>query len=115
MKTLNVLKITSLAFLLLFNNSLQAQTTETNIPGLVIKNYRCSTIDSRTIFGDLINRNNESFKGRVRVKIFDSDNDIVWQGTENTTVLGQNGRTLVVTLGVGKCTAPYRVQISLEQ
>jgi hypothetical protein len=115
MKLLNLLKITALAFLFFFYNSLKAQTIETNIPGLVIKNYKCGTIDGRTIFGDLINRNNESFKGRVRVKIFDSDNDIVWQGTDNMTVLGQNGRSLVVTLGVGKCTAPYRVQISLEQ
>jgi hypothetical protein len=115
MKLLIVSKISSLAFLLLFNNSLKAQTIETNIPGIVIKNYTCSTIDSRTIFGDLINRNNDVFKGRVRVRVFDSDNDIVWQGTDNTTVLGQNGQSIVIRLGVGKCSPPYRVQISLEQ
>lgn len=115
MKLLNKFQATGIAFLILLSSNLKAQTIETNVPGLVIKNYRCSTLDNRTIYGDLINRNSEIFNGNVRVKIFDLENDTIWQGIEKITVQGQNGRFLVVNIGVGKCIPPYRVQITLEQ
>ena len=98
-------------FFLIVTNS-NAQTIETNMQGLVIKNYKCNL--SRWVEGNLVNRNAESFVGRLRVKIIDSDNDILWQGFEKINLGGQNGVNFSVMLGVGSCLAPNKVQITLE-
>ena len=52
-------------------------TLDTNIQGLVIKDYQC--VLSRWVEGNLVNRNAEIFNGFLRVKIIDRDNDILWQ------------------------------------
>ncbi len=95
-------------------NNLIAQTIDTNIQGLVIKNYKCG-FDSKWVEGNLVNRNAEPFVGKLRVKIIDSDNDILWQGTRNLKVDGQNGTNISVEVLVGKCLAPNKVQITLER
>lgn len=108
-----ILRVSFLFNLLCFNSILNAQTIETNIPGLVIKNLNC--IDSiELITADLINRNNEPFKGKVRVKISDLDNDIVWQSTTDVIVGGKNGSKIFLSFKVGKCTPPFNVKLSLE-
>ena len=105
-------KIFLALFFLITNNSI-AQTMETNMQGLVIKNYKCDL--KKWVEGNLVNRNPEAFVGRLRVKIIDSENDILWQGTQNLNVGGQNGVNFGVQVLVGSCLAPNKVQITLER
>ena len=100
-------------FLFFMASTLCAQTMETNIAGLVIKDYQCTSYPA--VKGNLINRNAESFTGSLRVKIIDKENDIIWQGTTKTTVGAQNGTNFQVNLGVGSCLEPNKVQITLER
>ena len=90
-----------------------AQTIETNIAGLVIKNYQC--ILNRYVGGDLVNRTSEPFNGKLRIRIIDEENDILWQTTKPIVVEPQNGTKIWVELNVGKCTAPNKVQVTLER
>jgi hypothetical protein len=114
MKPKVALKIISLSLFCLNSNNLIAQTLDTNIEGLVIKNYKCG-LYSKWVDGNLVNRNAEPFVGKLRVKIIDPENDILWQGTTNLNVGGQNGAVFSVQLGVGTCLAPNKVQITLER
>jgi hypothetical protein len=99
--------------MILFSSNLKAQSIETNIQGLVIKDYQCST--SRFVKGILVNRNSEPFAGSLRVKIIDGENDILWQGVREIKVGGQNGAEFFVAVAVGNCLAPNKVQITLER
>ena len=92
-----------------------AQTIETNFPGLVFKNYRCHESIFPAVSGDLINRTSESFSGKIRIKIIDSENDIVFQSAQPIAVGPQNGERFYVQLAVGKCSAPNKVQVTLER
>ena len=92
-----------------------AQTIETNFPGLVFKNYRCHESIFPAVSGDLINRTSESFSGKIRIKIIDSENDIVFQTAQPIAVDPQNGERFYVRLAVGKCSAPNKVQVTLER
>ena len=96
-----------ITLLFLISTNLSAQTIETNIQGLVIKNYSCYL--STYVMGDLVNRNSESFSGSLRVKIIDKDNDILWQGIQKMNVGAQNGASFRVTVAVGNCIAPNKV------
>jgi len=98
----------------MFAGNVMAQTMETNISGLVIKGFNCG-LQQKWIDGNLINRNNETFIGKIRVKLIDAENDILWQGTRQVTVGGMNGVSFIMEVGVGKCVAPNKVQITLEQ
>ena len=108
------IKIALIASLLIFASNIMAQTMETNIRGLVIKGFNCG-LYQRWVDGNLINRNNETFIGRIRVKLIDTDNDILWQGIKQVSVGGMNGISFSIEVGVGKCVAPNKVQITLEQ
>jgi hypothetical protein len=105
--------LSSLVFFVLFASNLNAQTLDTNIQGLVIKDYRCDL--TRWVEGNLVNRNGEIFNGSIRVKIIDRDNDILWQGVQRVSVGGQNGAKFSVQVAVGTCLAPNKVQITLER
>ncbi len=107
---LSKIVITILTF---FSFSLTAQTLETNIQGLVIKDYKCTS--EKYVRGNLINRNVESFVGALRVKIIDRENDIIWQGVNKINVGGQNGADIFVPLGVGTCMPPNKVLFTLER
>jgi hypothetical protein len=106
-------RIILLAFFAIFSASANAQVIDTNIQGLVIKNYRCDI--PTYIQGNLVNRNSESFTGFLRAKIIDKDNDILWQGVEKINVGGQNGASFMVQVKTGTCLAPNKVQITLER
>ena len=96
-----------------FASVANAQTIETNLAGLVIKNYNCTS--SKYVGGDLVNRTSELFKGKLRLKIIDEENDILWQTVRPIAVEPQNGASFWVELAVGKCTAPNKVQVTLER
>jgi hypothetical protein len=102
--------ITSFVFMA---NIVSAQTMETNIAGLVIKDYQCTSFPA--VKGNLINRNAESFSGALRVKIIDKENDIIWQGIEKINVGAQNGKSFYIIFNVGNCLSPNKVQITLER
>ena len=109
------IKAISLTLLFFVSTSTNAQTMETNIPGLVIKDYQCfSGTFLNYLRGNLINRNLQDFKGRLRVKIIDRENDILWQTTSTINVGGQNGTSWHIDVKVGNCLAPNKVQITLE-
>jgi hypothetical protein len=115
MKIISCTQSIFLTAIALFGVNLSAQTMETNVPGLVIKDFVCGTYLGYTAQGNLVNRNADSFNGSVRVKIIDKDNDILWQGTQKVIVGGQNGARFAVSILVGTCMAPNRVQITLER
>lgn len=97
---------------LMFAANAMAQTMETNIPGLIIKDYICNL---RTyVEGNLLNRTAEPFQGKVRVKIIDKDGDILFQTAKAISVDAQNGARIDVKIAVGNCLAPNKVQITLE-
>jgi hypothetical protein len=109
------LRLNKLLTILLFFtvSNLTAQTIETNIPGLVIKDYKCA--NTKYIDGNIINRNIEPFIGSVRVKIIDKENDIIWQRLVKINVGGQNGIGFGLEIAVGNCLPPNKVQITLER
>jgi len=113
MKINSTLKNILLTLIFLFTDFLFAQTIETNIQGIVIKDYKC-TLD-RYVGGNLVNRNGETFIGSIRVKIIDKENDILWQGISKMNVGGQNGSSFFIRVDVGTCLAPNKVQITLER
>jgi hypothetical protein len=115
MKIVSFTQSIFLTAIALFGVNLSAQTMETNVPGLVIKDFVCATYMGYRAEGNLVNRNADLFNGSLRVKIIDKDNDILWQGTQKLTVGGQNGARFSVLIHVGTCQAPNRVQITLER
>jgi hypothetical protein len=116
MKFNSTLKKIFLFSIFLTSNFLCAQTIQTNIPGLVIKNYECFGFSSNGyIRGNIINRSAKSFIGSLRVKIIDKEKDIVWQDIQKLNVDGQNGVKFEIHIAVGNCIEPYQVQITLEQ
>ena len=106
-----------IATIFLMANFVSAQTLETNIEGLVVKDYKCNPpfANEWYVNGNLINRNAENFIGALRVKIIDKENDIIWQGTTKINLGQQNGIYFQVFLGVGTCLPPNKVQITLER
>ena len=109
-------KIVFLTFFVFIANIVSAQTIETNIAGLVIKDYKCYPISPYWyVNGNLINRNNDAFNGALRVKIIDKENDIIWQGSKKINVGAQNGTNFDIYVQVGNCLAPNKVQITLER
>ena len=113
----SIFKKVFLTFFVFMANIVSAQTIETNIPGLVIKDYQCNPPISTLWYvnGNLINRTSDNFTGALRVKIIDKENDIIWQGTTKINVGAQNGTKFSVYLSVGNCLAPNKVQITLER
>ena len=104
--------------MLIFAGSIVAQTMETNMPGIVIKDYICKLKDYGLGFyveGNLVNRTTEPFQGKVRAKIIDKDGDILFQTYTPISVGAQNGTRIGVPILVGNCLAPNKVQITLEQ
>jgi len=106
-----------ITFFVFATNLVSAQTIETNIVGLVIKDYKCNSPFSSDWYvnGNLINRTSDNFTGALRVKIIDKENDIIWQGTTKINVGAQNGTKFTVFMSVGNCLAPNKVQITLER
>ena len=113
MQMISTFKKIVITFFVFMANIVSAQTMETNIAGLVIKDYQCTSLPA--IRGNLINRNAENFIGALRVKIIDKENDIIWQGIEKINVGAQNGKSFYIPVYVGNCLSPNKVQITLER
>ena len=102
-----------------FASGASAQTIETNIDGLVIKNYACRTDGymrpNKEVRGNLVNRTSEAFSGKIRIKVIDPENDILWQSARMISVGAQNGVNFELVLDVGTCASPNKVQVTLER
>lgn len=92
----------------------KSQTLETNIPNIVIKNYQCSSV-GKTVSGILVNRNQVSYTGSLRVRIIDPEGDILWQASQPININAQNGSNFSTYIQVGFCNAPNKVQLILER
>jgi len=107
----NLFKLT---LLLLTSTAINAQTMNTNVEGLVIKNFFCQPFNVRILTFDVINRNNTPYTGSVRVKVIDNEDDILWQTSNKISVGGKNGISLTINIQTGTCMQPNRVAITLE-
>jgi hypothetical protein len=102
-----------LAVLMLAANTLKAQTIETNIEGLVIKNISCMSMN-RLVGMDVINRKNAVVSGTLEMAIVDRDNDIVWRGGQTINVGGLNGVRVTFSYGAGSCATPNRLAFTVR-
>ena len=96
--------------------SLQAQTFQSNVEGLVIKGAEC--LDEKPwprLHMLLVNRNKNSSSGVMNLKISDKDGDIVYQENQGYFVGFQNGSSMGFTLNVGKCVPPYRYHFTITE
>jgi hypothetical protein len=82
---------------------------------LMIKNLECKTNDPTYLQGILVNRTNTPIKGKIRIKIYDRDTDVMWQRLEEVKVDGKNGAWFITHIGVGTCMKPNRVVLTFEK
>ena len=97
--------------LLLSLSSLRAQTIETKNEQITIKEYSCTQYE--TIAMTLVNRGSDSFKGILRLKLIDKDNDTVFQKAIPILIDGQNGKTFYEHTENGSCKNK-KVLVSIE-
>ncbi len=95
-----------------------AQTTESIEHQFAIKDYKCEykkiVSDYHYIVsGTLVNRGDEPFKGNLRLKLVDQDNDIVYQQVFSLSVGGKNGQSFSRGTSNGTCK-DKKVLISIE-
>jgi hypothetical protein len=83
---------------------------------LIIKEASCSKSPPLPkLFGVIVNRGSTPSEGLLNIKIFDSDNDIIYQRTENYRVNGENGSTFSLQIDIGDCAKPYRYGLTLTE
>lgn len=98
------------------SSSLQAQTFQSNVEGLVIKGAEC--LEGKPwpyLHLTLINRKKTDSSGVLNVKITDKDGDIVYQENKFYVVGFQNGSNMGFTLNVGKCIPPYQYHFTITE
>lgn len=81
---------------------------------LVIKMLECNANNSNYMQGILVNKGADPIAGKIRIKIFDEDGDVIWQGLEEIKVGANNGSKYSTRIGVGTCLKPYRIVMSVE-
>jgi hypothetical protein len=82
---------------------------------LVVKDTTCKSPPMANLYGTIVNRGNTPSEGLLNIKIYDSDNDIVFQRTENYRVLSENGSRFVLQIDIGDCVKPYRYILTLTE
>jgi len=82
---------------------------------LAIKGLECKTNDPTYLRGILVNRSDTALKGKMRLKIYDRDTDVIWQRLEEVKVEGKNGAWFISHIGVGTCMPPNRVVLTFEK
>ena len=123
MKSIFRIEVALMLLIAISTTNAIAQTLNTNIEGLVIKQYECSNMKgemlnrwSETHFsGILINRNESEFKGRVKVVLLDGDNDVLSRGYQDIRVGSKSANSFDITLDIGKCNNPNKIEVSLEK
>jgi hypothetical protein len=100
-----MLKSSTILFLFLglsFSNNVFAKTLETNIDGVVIKEFRCSF---GNYFGNIVNRTRVPLKNvSVVIKSFDIDGDPIGSCRKNAVSLdAESGDSIYL----GNCNCTY--------
>lgn len=109
-------KLLTLIFLTTIYVNSYAQFYKSNVEGLVIKETDCRDNSfPKTLFGTLVNRNTRESRGVLNLKIYDKDSDIVYQRNVGYFVGPQTGTNVQFQIDVGKCSAPYKYQISITE
>ena len=110
------LKIITVIGLLAETNFVNAQTSDTAEQRFVMKSYNCKQWPSGAYSteGIVINRGVKPFKGHLRIKLVDQDNDIVYQGTVKIDIEEQNGKSFSTFTSNGTCK-DKKVLLSLEE
>lgn len=117
MKFSLLIKIFTLILLSVMENCLNAQTLDAGERKFVMKGYNCKQYwngGPYMIEGIVINRSIQPFKGHLRIKLVDQDNDIVYQRTEKIDIEAQNGKSFSTYTSNGTCK-DKKVLLSLEE
>ena len=115
MKSNLIIQVASMVFISMSATNVIAQTIDTDIPGLVVKDLKCGTYDNTMLLAKIVNRNLVPFAGVFRIRVIDNDNDIIWQGTQKFQVEAQNGLEVQQKIWVGNCLTPNKIQFTLER
>ena len=78
------------------NSSYAQNKVETNIPGVIIKNVRCS---GSMVIATISNRSNNEINHVLLVTVFDKDGDPVGNGSNNIRLGPVSGEKIYVTVG----------------
>jgi hypothetical protein len=105
-----VLNATIFSMLFFIANLSASETTDTNGPKIVIKDYECNSFGNVNLV--VVNRSTKIFKGKYVVKLLDRENDIVWQKSEAIDLGEKNGKKFLIYPENGKCT-DKKIQISI--
>ena len=101
---------------LFFVTNANAETFKTNIPGLVLKDLKCSMF---SYFGRWVNRNNQSLKVKnIKISMYDSDGDRIGSQSTNYPInMGakSGGDFMTDSVGSSSCNSSYSVAIFVEQ
>jgi len=90
LKLLTPLLLTLTTLFFIANANANAETLNTNIPGLVIKELRCGSFSS--YYGRWVNRNNQSLGNkRIKIHMYDSDGDRT--GVQSTYIIDMGAKT----------------------
>jgi hypothetical protein len=91
------------------------QTFNTTNQNLVVKEASCKSPPLAKLFGTIVNRGVNPSEGLINLKIYDNDNDIVYQSNGTYKVGSETGSTFVLQIDIGDCVKPYRYLITLKE
>jgi len=104
MRTVN--KAALLLLIFLSSKSAFAETIQTNLQGVILKNVKCS---GGYIFFNVSNRSTNRIKGYLRVTVFDSDGDPIDNGGTSINVGPVSGEKKYIETSCGTKYA-FRIQ-----
>ena len=103
-----------IAYLISFNSYCQYFISGNK--NLVVKETSCNKSPPvPMLYGTIVNRGAEPSEGLLNLKIYDSDNDIVYQRTENYRVKSEDGSRFYLQVDIGDCSKPFRYVLKLTE
>ena len=82
---------------------------------LDMKMLECNSLNPTYLRGIIVNKGASPFIGKIRIKVYDEDYDIVWQGLEDIKVDAKNGTKYSTRIGVGTCLKPHMIVMDLDK
>ena len=79
----------------IYSHNTIAQTQNTNIDGLVIKDFGCSIYGNIT--GNIVNRTSQNINKTIFIKVFDSDLDPIGSCEKPLNLEASSGKRIVVS------------------
>jgi hypothetical protein len=104
-------RIVACGMLFFYTTAVIAQAVDSSNQKITIKEYLCNQWEA--IGGTIINRGLEPFKGILRIKLIDQDNDVVSQKIIQISIDGQNGKRFYEFTENGTCK-DKKVVLSVE-